>query len=259
MSPAAAPEKICIRCGTDVANAPRVRDQQGRYVCQPCYDAAIADRSSKANPATRAAAPARRPQPAASEAEELLVIPTEPEAAQTTPCPHCNQPTPTDAIVCFNCGYNKQTGQRQKTKVIKEKDKKAPPTKQGAVRGRGSDNRATLAQIASRQRAVLGVVLAYFLIVGINIANAAMNAGTPNPQLLLVTQLLALCVVVAGIVMSIMLAVALEKGTVKVVIYAFLLLVPLIGLLALLRLSGQATKRLKKAGYSVGLMGAQGI
>lgn len=33
-----AQRKICVRCGTDVTNAKRVKDAAGEYYCQPCWD-----------------------------------------------------------------------------------------------------------------------------------------------------------------------------------------------------------------------------
>jgi len=46
---AAGIQKVCVICGEDVANRPRTKDQQGRYYCNPCWDAktsqTIEDRS----------------------------------------------------------------------------------------------------------------------------------------------------------------------------------------------------------------------
>ncbi|HUO08697.1 MAG TPA: hypothetical protein VM008_10385 [Phycisphaerae bacterium] len=59
-------KKICVDCNTDVANKKRVKDAQGHYFCQSCYDARIAQKRP-AEPATVSAA--RAPKPAAAVAD----------------------------------------------------------------------------------------------------------------------------------------------------------------------------------------------
>ena len=34
--------KLCFHCGTDVTDAPRVKDARGRYFCRPCAEAMAA-------------------------------------------------------------------------------------------------------------------------------------------------------------------------------------------------------------------------
>src|SRR5918993_4824009 len=45
---AAAPPKMCVACGVDVAGKKRTKDPQGRYYCQPCWDVKV--REGKAVP-----------------------------------------------------------------------------------------------------------------------------------------------------------------------------------------------------------------
>jgi hypothetical protein len=58
--------KSCVRCGTDVTHQPRVRDPNGRYLCQPCVDAVKAQRAAKA---TASVAPSPPAEPAPSDAD----------------------------------------------------------------------------------------------------------------------------------------------------------------------------------------------
>lgn len=40
--------KVCVVCGADVSSQRRVKDPQGNYYCQVCYDAKLADRRARA-------------------------------------------------------------------------------------------------------------------------------------------------------------------------------------------------------------------
>jgi hypothetical protein len=74
--------------------------------------------------------------------------------------------------------------------------------------------------------------------------------------LLLVFALLA--AVVAGFIATILLALATRRGVAAVVLMAIGSLIPLIGLLVLLRINMRATRQLRDAGLHVGLMGVSG-
>lgn len=54
---ASAPVKVCVKCNQDVSKKPRVKDPQGRYLCEPCFAA------TQAAPSKPAPAPAAKPAP----------------------------------------------------------------------------------------------------------------------------------------------------------------------------------------------------
>ncbi|HEX2837116.1 MAG TPA: hypothetical protein VHN77_03205 [Phycisphaerales bacterium] len=62
---ASAPVKVCVNCNQDVSKKPRVKDPQGRYLCEPCFAATqAAPAKPAASPPQRAAAqPASKPAP----------------------------------------------------------------------------------------------------------------------------------------------------------------------------------------------------
>ncbi len=47
--PEQASAKICVVCGQDCANTPRMKDTHGRYYCKACYGQAVARRQSASN------------------------------------------------------------------------------------------------------------------------------------------------------------------------------------------------------------------
>jgi len=51
-------QKICCKCGVNVAHAKRVKDAKGRYYCQPCYDQAAAGKGLSSTAPAAASAPA---------------------------------------------------------------------------------------------------------------------------------------------------------------------------------------------------------
>lgn len=130
MSASSTPAKVCLICGLDVADKPRVKDAQGRYTCKECLD-----RAQKAKQAQQQAkSPAARgPNAETGVASEgavdnsfLLDLgkPALKEGQQ--PCPNCAKPMAQEAKICVNCGMNLQTGQRMHVQVMKAPaDKKA--------------------------------------------------------------------------------------------------------------------------------------
>lgn len=115
----AAPAKVCIRCGEDCSNRPRVKDKQGRYTCEACL--------AKAKAAVAAAA---APAPQASPVAEVdAPIPLLEDAAvdagpRAAPCPGCGRPLWSDAKVCVGCGFNRETGRRLSVSTDVEGDGK---------------------------------------------------------------------------------------------------------------------------------------
>lgn len=128
-------EKICIVCGADCADRPRLKDSQGRYACQSCVEA-------KRRP--RRAAKAKAPKPVAAVApsagdgagfsmDQFL---GDVRPADANPCPKCGMGRPTDAVVCMQCGFDSASGRAMNTKVGKDKPKKvrsAPRLSGGSV------------------------------------------------------------------------------------------------------------------------------
>lgn len=61
---ASAPAKVCVKCNQDVSKKPRVKDPQGRYLCEPCFAATQAAPAKPAAPAPAAQSkPASKPVP----------------------------------------------------------------------------------------------------------------------------------------------------------------------------------------------------
>lgn len=93
--------KVCIDCGQDCSNRPRVKDARGRYLCKAC-EAARA----------RAASPHQaqsQPQPPADEGVFDL-MPDSLLGDVPAPCPACSQPIPSGSVLCLKCGFDVRKG-----------------------------------------------------------------------------------------------------------------------------------------------------
>ncbi|MCA9157448.1 MAG: hypothetical protein KDA72_03930 [Planctomycetales bacterium] len=110
-----------------------------------------------------------------------------------------------------------------------------------------------LRRIANAQRQVNLALLLYIAIFPVSFGLGAVGGGAPWAALLL--GLFALAVIILGAISVYRLA-AVFRGKVVALIYVIGLLVPLLGLLLLLSISGKATKELRAAGIKVGLLGA---
>lgn len=97
--------KVCIACHEDVSAKPRSKDGQGRYLCKECEAKATAK---------QAAAPRTAPAPASAPAAGGFDL----FANVPIPCPSCSAPMKESANVCTHCGFNKETGQAMKTRVL---------------------------------------------------------------------------------------------------------------------------------------------
>lgn len=119
--------KTCIVCQQDVSAKPRSKDAHGRYVCKECEAKAVATgaakRAAEAAPVAKSE-PSVAAKPAPSGGFDLF-------ADVPQPCPSCSAPMKNNASVCTICGFNKETGQALKTRVL------AAP-KERKVRGQGS-------------------------------------------------------------------------------------------------------------------------
>lgn len=107
------PEKVCVKCGTDVASLKRTKDPKGNYWCMDCYQAAVAAKQ-----------PAE-PVPPADEYDLTAELLDEAAAFQDNVCQNCRSPMPKDAAICVNCGYNVASGKQAHTRVKKEKEPSA--------------------------------------------------------------------------------------------------------------------------------------
>ncbi len=131
-------EKICIVCGADCADRPRLKDSQGRYACQDCVKAK--QRSKK-----KAAA---EPHPAKAVSRQEAQAPGggagfsmdnflgDVHTADSNPCPKCGLGRPADAVVCMQCGLDSASGRSISTRVSKEKAQKvrsAPQVSSGTI------------------------------------------------------------------------------------------------------------------------------
>ncbi len=110
-----------------------------------------------------------------------------------------------------------------------------------------------LRRIASAQRQVNLALLLYIAIFPVSFGLGVFGVGAPWAALLL--GFFALAVIIMGTISVYKLA-AVFRGKVVAIIYVIGLLVPLLGLLLLLSISGKATKELRAAGIKVGLLGA---
>lgn len=117
-APNAPQAKTCVRCGTDCNGKPRVKDQQGRYTCQPCVDKLHAQRAAS-KPSQGGGAPhgAAVAEPSEPEGFDVFDIAPDPAAPKVAPCPNCGKPVNEQAAVCVGCGYSKQLG-----RVLKPSD-----------------------------------------------------------------------------------------------------------------------------------------
>lgn len=93
--------KVCVNCGQDCSNRARSKDTQGRYVCQPCIEAAKAS-ASTARP------PVQSPHPLADD----LPIAVEPDdrTPKTKSCVNCGATVAKAALECSSCGFDFAAG-----------------------------------------------------------------------------------------------------------------------------------------------------
>lgn len=115
-----------------------------------------------------------------------------------------------------------------------------------------TEDHEVLSRIASSQRLVIYSILGYFALIAW--AALAGSVGLPKALTSVISVALFLAVALMGLYGAATLAYRL-LGVVGAVICGVLLFVPLVGLLTLILLSGQANKRFKKAGIRVGFLG----
>lgn len=106
-----------------------------------------------------------------------------------------------------------------------------------------------LAGIAQAQRIVIFSILGYFVAIVVSAVLGQSEVGE------IFATLLAAVVGIAGLVGGIMLAYRLS-GLGLAIGAGIALIIPLVGFIVMLLLSGSANRRMKKAGVRVGLLGA---
>ncbi len=99
--------------------------------------------------------------------------------------------------------------------------------------------------IASGQKLIIYAILVQFLTVGLQAAFGG------------VAGLIGIIAIVMSLLGMFRLASGLGYSIGVIIVLVILLLVPLIGLITLLVLNSRATKALREAGYTVGLLGAR--
>ena len=112
--------KVCALCATDVAAQPRVKDKQGRYFCQPCFDKvrqkrAAAKSASVTAPAAESAGFAID-EPDLGSVREESTVPI--GFRQQELCPQCEHPVTESARICVNCGYDRVSRRAAASTVV---------------------------------------------------------------------------------------------------------------------------------------------
>ncbi len=105
----------------------------------------------------------------------------------------------------------------------------------------------TLRKLASGQKLLIYSIL-------LSLVAGALQYALKSNGFGLVLNLIAAVMAIVGAVRT---AGGLGQGTVAKIIYAIAMFIPLVSLIIMISLSVRASRRLKEAGYSVGLLGAK--
>lgn len=111
------PAKVCIYCGQDCADRPRVRDRQGRYACREC--------------ALAASKPFSKPGSLAEDVDADILLAPEPELErprEKVHCPVCLREILPGETMCAGCNYDPAVGLTEETLVARK-----PLGKEGLV------------------------------------------------------------------------------------------------------------------------------
>jgi hypothetical protein len=127
----AGPRKICVLCGENVADRPRLKDAQGRYACRACIEKRRPERAGKPAARTR------------GDDDPLAVLAALEASAhagdaiaglrEMKACPVCERIVGDDQVICLNCGADVTTGRKSKTRVH-DRAAGAPPPPPTALR-----------------------------------------------------------------------------------------------------------------------------
>jgi hypothetical protein len=128
--PEAIATKLCTVCGIDCSKRPRVKDQQGRYMCQDCFDKVKQTKQvQKAPPPAPAAPSAATADLPVNLNDNSFLLDMGGKSAEKPglkTCPECGRGMSANAVMCIGCGYNSQTGKRVSLKIEKAKKVKEP-------------------------------------------------------------------------------------------------------------------------------------
>lgn len=119
--------KVCIFCGVDCSNRPRVKDPQGRYACRQCAESNAAGGAGAAAPQAAQDADADNGFDMFEGMDDNISFPAEEmgQPGAVSGCPNCGTMLPTGAAVCMRCGFNSATGKVIKTKARSDSSKVA--------------------------------------------------------------------------------------------------------------------------------------
>lgn len=117
--------KVCTVCGVDCAGMPRVKDNNGRYSCRPCYEKRLAEIEAKKNSAGAASGDPAVDLLAGSEggvgldvgvgedpyalADDLLSLEASSQELEKPRCPNCSSSLAVGAQSCAQCGFDRRT------------------------------------------------------------------------------------------------------------------------------------------------------
>lgn len=113
---AEASTKVCAKCGVDVAGRPRVKDPNGRYLCQPCFGRVKASKDGGT-----ASAPAEASLEegifGAVDLDALKPVEAGPAPREIKVCPACGTGRDKESVVCVSCGFDDRAGFQRGTGV----------------------------------------------------------------------------------------------------------------------------------------------
>ncbi len=115
------PEKICAVCGMSCAGQPRTKDVKGRYFHKECHQQALKEIRDRKSTRASDETPLLTPQtddPFAVADEGVIDPPPVVQIRQQT-CPDCGNTMSAESVVCVNCGFNFQTGERMLVQELK--------------------------------------------------------------------------------------------------------------------------------------------
>ncbi len=143
-------DKICVQCGQSCAGQARVKDAKGNYAHTACVEK-LNRKGTQGG--TRSST---KPEQAGSMAAILADIDEADMIGGEHSCQGCGYPMDDNAMICLNCGFNRETGREYNTRVGKD------PTKKRSAR----EGESKLAEFGS-DIASLGMAPIYPLIGGL--------------------------------------------------------------------------------------------
>lgn len=183
-------------------------------------------------------------------------------------CPHCGFQRQGDAGACPSCGYGQ--GDRRESPeaghppplavrvfTSEPSPDQTPTIAYAPVGGRPGPQHPDYLQVARRQRYTLFLILAWILTYVAMFISVSMSTKpvVGIPIVFVFMSILQMLMLFAALVFAIFLMVSLRIHWAGIVVASILLLLPFLNLLTVLLINGYATRKLKKAGVRVGLLG----